>query len=145
MGGNRTGRRIRAGGADRWAVDEGELRLLSAWEVLQARREGALLAQDGRERALCDNACLLARALESRGRPVSADGQQVLSSPRVAAVVRPAQAWDQFNRSRNPSPWHSTAALDEATNRSRPPLTTAFNAVGPACSPRLRRRPRPAR
>ena len=40
------------------------LRLLTAMEVLEARREAADLAADHRERALCANACLLARALE---------------------------------------------------------------------------------
>ena len=46
-------------------LDNGmRLRLLSALEVLQARREAGELAQEDRERALCSNACLLARALE---------------------------------------------------------------------------------
>ena len=45
-----------------------ELRLLSALEVLEARREAAQLAESQGERALCSNACLLARALE-RVRP----------------------------------------------------------------------------
>ena len=51
-------------GADRCAVAEGELRLLSAREVLEARREGEQLAAEGREKALCANACLIAKALE---------------------------------------------------------------------------------
>ena len=42
-----------------------ELRLLSALEILEARREAAQLAESQGERALCSNACLLARALES--------------------------------------------------------------------------------
>ena len=55
-------------GRDRIPLDNGmELRLLSALEALQARREGRELAQDGRELALCSNACLLARALERAG------------------------------------------------------------------------------
>ena len=45
--------------------DGSELRLLSALEVLEARREAAQLAEGQGERALCSNACLLARALES--------------------------------------------------------------------------------
>ena len=50
---------------DRIPLDNGmELRLLSALEMLQARREAAELAGEERERALCSNACLLARALE---------------------------------------------------------------------------------
>ena len=52
-------------GRDRMDLDNGmSLRLLSALEVLQARREAEELAQSERERALCSNACLLSRALE---------------------------------------------------------------------------------
>ena len=55
-------------GQDRLPLNNGmELRLLSALEVLQARREAGELAQEDRERALCSNACLLARALERGG------------------------------------------------------------------------------
>ena len=46
------------------------LRLLSALEVLQARREAGELAGEDRERALCSNACLLARALEQKRQDV---------------------------------------------------------------------------
>ena len=56
-------------GRDRMSLDNGfDLRLLSALEAIQARREGLELAADGPERALCSNACLLARALEHRAR-----------------------------------------------------------------------------
>ena len=44
-----------------------ELRLLSALEVLEARREAEGLARGEAEAALCANACLLARALERGG------------------------------------------------------------------------------
>ena len=54
-----------------------ELRLLSALEILEARREAAQLAESQGERALCSNACLLARALERGGQPVFADGGPV--------------------------------------------------------------------
>ena len=61
---------------DRLTLDNGmQLRLLSALEVLQARREAEGLAQAPRERALCSNACLLARALETpEGGPVFSGG-----------------------------------------------------------------------
>ena len=57
------------------------LRPLTALELLQARREAAGLAKDRRERALCDNACLLARALEDEESktPVYPDGTAVLA------------------------------------------------------------------
>ena len=52
-------------GQDRMSLGNGfDLRLLSALETLQARREAAELAGDSRELPLCSNACLLARALE---------------------------------------------------------------------------------
>ena len=51
-------------GRDRFSLDNGmDLRLLSALEVLQARREAGELAREDRERALCSNACLLAQEL----------------------------------------------------------------------------------
>ena len=44
-------------GADRMELENGmELRLLSALEVLEARREAAQLAESQEERALCSNA-----------------------------------------------------------------------------------------
>ena len=75
-------------GRDRLSLDNGmDLRLLSALEVLQARREAGELAQEDRERALCSNACLLARALEHTEdqRPVFADGRAVLACPACRA------------------------------------------------------------
>ena len=55
---------VLAAGAERLALAEGySLRLLSARETLEARREAEVLARDGRERALCGNACLLALSL----------------------------------------------------------------------------------
>ncbi|HIT32425.1 MAG TPA: hypothetical protein IAC25_06315 [Candidatus Enterenecus stercoripullorum] len=118
---------------NRQAVAEGELRLLSAWEVLQARREGALLAQDGQERALCDNACLLARALERRGRPVYENGRQVLERLGVEDITRLAGEWAAFNRARNPSPQQSKEALDEAKKGWSTRLMSAFSGVCSAC------------
>ena len=40
-----------------------QLRLLTAQEVLEARREATALAGEDRDRALCSNACLLAQEL----------------------------------------------------------------------------------
>ena len=53
------------GGRRSIKVDKGtELRLLSALELLEAGREAERLARREEEKALCANACLLARALE---------------------------------------------------------------------------------
>lgn len=103
-------------GADRCAVAEGELRLLSAREVLEARREGEQLAAEGREKALCANACLIAKALERGGRPVFADGSEVLDSLRVEDVVRLSDCWADFNRRWNPSPCDGEERLEELKN-----------------------------
>ena len=112
-------------------VKEGELRLLSAWEVLDARREGDGLARDGRERALCRNACLIARALERKGRPVFENGQAALNALRVEDIARLADAWAAFNREWNPS------ALDgeqEVQRRKKAWSTRIMSAFSGACS-----------
>ena len=90
---------------DRMALDNGmQLRLLSALEVLQARREAEELSQGERERALCSNACLLARALETQeGKPVFSGGLEVLSGLRVEEIAALAGIWSRFNREENPS------------------------------------------
>ena len=91
------------------------LRLLSALEVLQARREAAELAQTERERALCSNACLLARALErSEDRtPVFADGRAALAGLTVEEIASLAARWSAFSRSENPGPEISREGLEK--------------------------------
>ena len=77
-------------GRDRTDLGNGmSLRLLSALEVLQARREAAELAGEDRERALCSNACLLARALERTEdhSPVFSDGRAVLAGLTVGSLM----------------------------------------------------------
>ena len=90
---------------DRISLDNGmDLRLLSALEVLQARREAAELAQWEGERALCSIACLLARALErtGEGTPVFASGREVLSGLTVEEIGALAGRWGAFRRESNP-------------------------------------------
>ena len=70
-----------------------ELRLLSALEVLEARREAAQLAESQEERALCSNACLLARALESGEKPVFDSGRAVLAGLTVSEIAALAGRW----------------------------------------------------
>ena len=92
-------------GRERMRLEDGrELRLLSALEVLQARREAAELAQWEGERALCSNACLLARALErtGEGTPVFASGREVLSGLTVEEIGALAGRWGAFRRESNP-------------------------------------------
>lgn len=80
------------------------LRLLSALEILEARHEAAGLAAEDRERALCSNACLLARALERRGKPVFPDGPAALAALTPGQVERLAGRWAAFHQAENPSP-----------------------------------------
>ena len=118
-------------GPDRVRVKEGSLRLLSAREVLDARREGDGLARDGRERAVCRNACLIAKALERHGRAVFEDGQDALNRLRVEDIARLSDAWAAFNREHNPS------ALDgerEIARRKKDWSTRLMSAFSGACS-----------
>lgn len=90
---------------DRVCLGNGfDLRLLSALELLQARREGSELAADGKERALCANACLLARALESSEErvPVFPDGPAVLAGLTVEEIGALAARWSVFSRESDP-------------------------------------------
>ena len=91
-------------GADRMELENGmELRLLSALEILEARREAAQLAESQGERALCSNACLLARALESGEKPVFDSGRAVLAGLTVSEIAALAGRWREFDRKENPS------------------------------------------
>lgn len=118
-------------GPGRVKTQWGELRLLSAREVLEARREGDELARDGRERALCRNACLVARALERKGRPVFEDGQAALDALRVEDIGALAQRWAQFNREWNPSPLDGE---EKNAARKKAWSTRVMSAFSGACS-----------
>ena len=99
--------------ADRLELENGRsLRLLSALEVLQARREADGLAQGEKEQALCANACLLARALERDGAPLFAGGEDVLSRLTVGEIARLSGQWWTFNQKVNPSPGLSEEELE---------------------------------
>ena len=103
-------------GRDRIPLDNGmELRLLSALEALQARREGRELAGDGRERALCSNACLLARALERTEdrKPVFSSGREVLAGLTVAEIAALSARWAAFARESDPGLELSSPQLEE--------------------------------
>ena len=121
-------------------IEDGEtLRLLTAMEVLQARREAEELAQGERERALCANACLLARALERDGAPVFPSGKAVLEGLRVEQIARLSQVWGEFSRRYDPSPQDGEEAAQPLKKGWSTRLTRAFNG---ACSALLGRCPR---
>ena len=101
-------------GPDRLELeDERQLRLLSAMEVLEARREADWLAQGARERALCSNACLLARALMKDGQRLFRDGSHVLEELTVEEIGALAEQWSQFNRQVNPGPQAGEDRVEE--------------------------------
>ena len=113
---------------DRISLDNGmDLRLLSALEVLQARREAAELSQEDRERALCSNACLLARALERTedGCPVFADGRAVLAGLTVEEIGALALRWADFRRGSDPGLALSGEDLENVKKNSVPTRQTA--------------------
>ena len=100
--------------AERLELEHGQsLRLLSALEVLQARREAAGLAQEDKEHALCANACLLAKALERDGAPVFENGGDVLARLTVGEIAALSGQWWEFNRTVNPSPSMPEEELEE--------------------------------
>ena len=119
-------------GARRTAAEEGqglELRLLSAREVLEARREAAGLTREDRERALCANACLLARALERGGQPVFADGGAALAGLSAREIGALAGRWAAFDRGENPSPENGEEAAMPAKKAWSTRLMSAFAGV----------------
>ena len=108
---------------DRIALPNGmELRLLSALEVLQARREAGELAGEERERALCSNACLLARALEhgEDHAPVFESGQAVLAGLTVEEIAALARRWSQLRRESDPGLGLGGEELEEVKKNSVP-------------------------
>ena len=79
------------------------LRLLTTQEVLEARREALELAEtEGRETALCSNACLVAQAVVRGRRPVYRNGAAVLAQCTEAEIQDLARQWAEFDRAENP-------------------------------------------
>ena len=120
-------------GRDRISLNNGmDLRLLSALEVLQARREAAELAGEERERALCSNACLLARALEHSEdhRPVFSGGREVLSGLTVEEIAALAGRWDAFRRESDPG---LDLNREELENVKKNSVTTRGTGCGGGC------------
>ncbi len=104
-------------GPDQLELEDGRrLRLLSAMEVLEARREADWLAQGARERALCSNACLLARALMKDGQRLFRDGGHVLEELTVEEIGTLAGQWARFNRQVNPGPETGEDRVEELKN-----------------------------
>lgn len=109
-------RSLLAGPCELELEDGRRLRLLSAIEVLEARREAQWLARDQREQALCSNACLLARAVSRDGQPVYKDGSHVLEQLTAEEIGALAKRWAQFNAQANPGPNSESTRMEELKN-----------------------------
>ena len=121
------------GGARRKRLGHGlELRLLSAREVLEARREAENLSRDGAERALCANACLLARALEQEEehKPVFSDGRAVLAGLTVEEIGGLARRWSQLRLESDPG---LNVTEEELENVKKNSAVTRENGCGGGC------------
>lgn len=121
----------------RLALGKGyHLRLLRAQEVLEARREALELAQEGRERALCANACLVARFLRKGRRQAYVSGAAVLEALTVEQIQDLAERWAAFCREEDPGLGTERGRL-EALKKAW--STRRRNGCGGACSGRSRR------
>ena len=104
------------------------LRLLSAFEVLEAQREAEELNRRMglRDRALCNNACLLAKALEKEDRqPMFPGGGAVLEGLTPEEIEALSARWDQFRRSVNPGLDLDDEGLENVKKNSVPTERTA--------------------
>lgn len=109
--------RLEAGAETTTLEDGSQLKLLPAAELLAARREALELAQEGRERVLCSNACLIARALVREGERVYPSGQAVLETLAPQEIQTLAERWAAFDRQEDPgfsAPQARVDALKEA-------------------------------
>lgn len=104
------------------------LRLLSAWEELECRREGEKLAEAEGDGALCANACLLARVLWKDGYPLYQNGSEVLEKMTAGQIAHYAGLWAEFDRECDPGPWDGEAA-DGAKKGWSTRLMSAFSGV----------------
>lgn len=91
-----------AGGERKRLEDGTSLRILTAMEVLEARREAWALCNEEQELALCSNACILARAWEQGKKPCYASGEEILKRLSVSRIQDLAHTWAQLEREENP-------------------------------------------
>lgn len=90
----------------------GRLEAVPPWELLLARQEARGMDGPAEERALRDNACLVARAWKRRGRRVYTSGAAVLADRSPAQIERMARRWSRrWGGRRRPG---DLAALKEA-------------------------------
>ena len=119
-------------GGDRETLPLGdgtEFRLLTAFEILEVGREAASMAEREREKALCSNACLLAKAIVKNGRPVFCGGGEVLEKLRVEEIADLSRRWAEFNRRENPSPEDEQERVDTLKKAWSTRLMSALSGV----------------
>ena len=106
------------------------LRLLTAREEMECRREGLELAAEegGGQEALCANACLVARVLRRRGKAVFGSGREALERLTAGQIARLAGQWGEFDQECDPGPWEEKA-VDEAKKGWSARLMSAFSGV----------------
>lgn len=104
------------------------LRLLSAAEELEVRREGEALATEERDRALCVNACLVARGLRKNGRVFFKDGRAAMERLTAGQIGALARQWGELDRACNPKPWDEEA-VDSAKKGWSTRLMSVFSGV----------------
>ena len=91
------------------------------------------VARNEGERALCANACLVARALENHGRPVFDSGKALLAAMGVREIGALAGTWAAFDREENPSP---EDGRERALALKKAWCTRLMSAFAGACSGR---------
>ena len=106
------------------------LRLLTAREEMECRREGLeLAAEEGEgQEALCANACLVARVLRRRGKAVFGSGREALERLTAGQIARLAGQWGEFDQECDPGPWEEKAVY-EAIKGWSARLMSAFSGV----------------
>ncbi|MEA4953990.1 MAG: hypothetical protein VB096_00525 [Pseudoflavonifractor sp.] len=114
--------------------DGWKARLLSAWEAMEAKAEAETLASEGRDEALCANACLLAHALLRRGQPAFADGKAVLEGLTAGQIGELARRWSAFDRASNPSVLDGEETVEQAKKAWSTRRKSVFDG---ACSKRF--------
>ena len=136
--------KLALGGAERTQENGLCLRLLTARELLEARREATELAADGKELALCSNACLVARAVTGRrGRPRYRSGKEVLARCTPEQIEALARSWGRFRREEGPGLDLGQERLDALKKAWSTCLGSAFAGMCSAalgrCRPRRER------
>jgi len=128
---------LTAGRSRKRLSDGSDLRLLTAAEVLEARREA--LEMEGEELALCSNACILAKAWERRGRPIYPSGAAVLEALSVSQIMGLSRLWSEFDRAENPG---LSAGAERLEALKKAWSTRPWSAFAGVCSAALGRSPR---